>query len=436
MKIGWATPLNHASAIGQFSIGVTDALARRGVEIDLLRTEHASVLAEPQLASELTVLSLADMTDYHWLRRYDLLVYNIGDQGKFHLYAADAALQIPGICIFHDLLIFHLFCGWMTARGETNRIAAAVDELYGSGTYPPAGLGPAYLTEAAKHFAMLEWLAPHAVAAVAHGRHYVPRLASSCAGPVRHIPLPYDLPEPIAPLRTRQASETLHLATIGCINENKLSTEIISALGELPRLRERCSYTLAGPISDDMRRHLGDLANSLGVSLRMTGPLSSSELARAIESADALLCLRRPILEGASASAIEAMLSGRPTIVLDHGFYRDLPDEGTLKIDPDFNMRDLQRALLWIFDHPAECRELGKRAATWAQPVFSYDSYAEAFLELADTAQEARPLFRLGAQLGQELLALGAGPDDPATIRIAETATNLFCPGGHLCRQI
>jgi hypothetical protein len=44
MKIGWATPLHHASAAGRFSVGVAEALARRGMQVDLLRTECLAAL--------------------------------------------------------------------------------------------------------------------------------------------------------------------------------------------------------------------------------------------------------------------------------------------------------------------------------------------------------------------------------------------------------
>src|SRR5258705_4045351 len=155
------------------------------------------------------------MGDYRALRQYDLLVYNIGDNAGFHYHAVDAAMQTPGICIFHDLLIFGLFRGWLAQRGETDRIAAIIDELYGPGTYTPAKVAECQLTNAVTKHPMLEWLAPYALGAVAHGRHYLARLTDSCAGPVRHIPLAYDLPMAIGPMRVRHEGDPLRLITIG-----------------------------------------------------------------------------------------------------------------------------------------------------------------------------------------------------------------------------
>jgi glycosyltransferase involved in cell wall biosynthesis len=433
MKIGWATPLHHSSAIGRFSAGVTRELARRGVKIDLLRTDRADLLAEPHLPSALKIVNLAGMKDYGALRDYDLLVYNIGDTIRLHYHAAAAAMQVPGICIFHDAVIFNLFRDWIA---NPRQLEPTINGIYGPRTYAPPQPDEHALVKAAADYPMLEWLAPFALAAVAHGRHYMGRLERSCAGPVRHIPLAYDLPETIAPLRARSKGDILRLATIGHVNENKLGAEVIRALGESGHLRRHCSYRLAGPISNAMRDKLGQLAERCGVSLHMTGALSRSELAREIEDADAILCLRRPVLEGASASAIEAMLAGRPIIVLDHGFYRELPDALTLKLPPHFEPAALGQRISWLLGHPEESRALGRRAASWASDTFSFSRYADGFLQLAEIAPEAEPLMQLGTQLGQELLALGVNPGDPLAGRIAQMATDLFCPEGKLCRQI
>jgi len=436
MKIGWATPLHHSSAIGRVSVGVTQELARRGMTVDLLRTERPAFLSDPHLPTELKIVNLAELNDYSNLRHYDLLVYNIGNHSGYHYHAVEALMRSPGICIFHDLLIFGLFHDWVKERGEANRIATFVDEIYGPGTYAGHNGSAGSLTYAVAKHPMLEWLAPYALGAVAHGRHYLARLTNSSTGPARHIPLAYDLPEGIGLPRPRGESEHLRLVTLGHINENKLCAEIIGVLGGSRRLAQRCTYRLAGPISDRTRTNLSSLAKRLGVSLHMTGALSQADLAREIENADAMLCLRRPVLEGASASAIEAMLSGRPTIVLDHGFYEELPDDLTLKIPPDFQALDLEAKLLWLLDHPEDSRLLGQRAATWARAAFSFGQYADAILQLTEKAAEAEPLMWLGMQLGEELRALGADANDPAAIRIARAATELFCPGGELCRQI
>ena len=431
MKIGWATPLHHASAAGRSSVGAAEAIARSGCKVDILRTERATMLSASRLPCRLKIRPMAKMRDYHALRKYDLVVYNIADDAELHSHAVDAAMRVPGICIFHDHSIVSLFNGWTTERGMTDQIPAMIEDIYG-----PGGQGDGEGGKAAADRPMLEWLTPYALGAVAHGRHYVPRLTASCAGPVRHIPPAYDLPETIPPLRQRSKTDPLTVTTTGAISAETPAAEIIKALADAPHLRRQCKYRLAGPVSDELRRTLGGLAENLGVSVHMTGALSRSQRVRELAGADAILCLGKPGPEGTSASAVEAMLAGRPVVVPDHGFYRDLPDELTVKLPPDFEPGALADRLSWLADHPEECRVLGKDAASWARETFSSENYARAFLELAEKALEAEPLLSLGTQLGQELLALGAGKDDPAAIRLGEQAAALFSSGGMLCRQI
>lgn len=434
MKLGWATPLHHASAIGRFSVGVAEALSKREIQIEFLRTERIDQLQESRLPTALKVCDLARMSDLSALLDYDLLVYNIGDNALLHQHAVDALLRFPGICIFHDFVIANLFRGWVAGRGEESRASVTFDRFDGHGAYSRFA-APGRSSRQPGEYTMLEWLAPHALAAVAHGSHYRSQLEACCSGPVRHIPLAYDLPDEIAPPCRRNPEHRLRLATIGVVNENKLAAEIISVIGRSDRLRRSCSYTLAGPISDDMRRRLDHLASRLGVKLIIMGAVSRAELAAEIGKADALLCLRQPVLEGASASAIEAMLAGRPTLVLDHGFYRDLPADLVLKIPADFDdlNQTLAERLVWLLDHPEDACELGANAASWARRAFSFDAYADAFIPLMGKAFDAEPLMRLSLQLGQELSSLGADAEGPEAPRVAQIATDLFCPGVPLC---
>jgi glycosyltransferase involved in cell wall biosynthesis len=434
MKIGWVTPIHHASAIGRSGIGIAEAIAKTGVKVDILRSERDRLLKEPHLPTRLNICSLAAMRGYAALETYDLLVYNIGDNADFHLHAVSALMHVPGLCVFHDLLILNLFTCWMAENNRTHDIPSAIDDIYGAGTYSSPTPGACCLTRAANDFPMLEWLAPRTLAAVAHGRHYLSRLRESCPGPVRHIPLAYDLPAEIPPLRHRSHDDELRLTTIGHINSNKLCADVIRAIGARAVLRKRCSYRLAGAISDEMRRDLGGLAERLGVKLHIAGAVSKSGLASEIENADIMVCLRNPVLEGASASAIEAMLAGRPLVVIDHGFYSDLPDDLTIKLAPDFTTEALSDRISWLATHPDECRILSEQAAAWARAAFSFESYARSFIELAEKAIESKPLLGLAADLGRELSALGVRPDDPATARIAQMVSALFLPGDTPCQ--
>ena len=71
-------------------------------------------------------------------------------------------------------------------------------------------------------------------------------------------------------------------------------------------------------ISPGEKERLSALCKKVGFSrIDFLGEVDDATLTRELERADILSCLRKPILEGASASAIEGMKSGRPIIVAD-----------------------------------------------------------------------------------------------------------------------
>ncbi len=74
-----------------------------------------------------------------------------------------------------------------------------------------------------------------------------------------------------------------------------------------------------------------------------------------------ICCLRWPVFEGGSASAVEAMLSGRPIIVTDAGFYRDLPDDLVFKVDRRQELDSLTTQLTRLIADPSLRFRVGAR---------------------------------------------------------------------------
>ena len=71
-----------------------------------------------------------------------------------------------------------------------------------------------------------------------------------------------------------------------------------------------------------------------------------------LRDADVIASLRWPALEGASASAIEGMLAGKPVIVTDVGFYQTLADSCVLKVRSEHMVEDLAAHLVHLAQDP------------------------------------------------------------------------------------
>jgi glycosyltransferase involved in cell wall biosynthesis len=282
------------------------------------------------------------------------------------------------------------------------------------------------LEEMAARRPMLEWFAAFCSGAVVHADHYAERVRSVCPGPVEAIPLAFEGVAPLPPREVGPAGEVV-VATVGHINRNKRVADMLRAMAESAPLRERVRYRLIGPVEPAEQTALGDLARSLGVpEPEFTGWVEDAELARRMSDVDAICCLRNPVLEGASASLILAMRSGRPVLVSDHGPYAEVPDGLVLKCRPGHEATDVRLHLEAFLAEPAPARAMAERARAYAAETFTARNYADRLLALLDRATEGLPAVRAGMGLGRTLAGFGMPPDDPAADRVAAALDDLL----------
>ncbi|MCA0355933.1 MAG: glycosyltransferase family 4 protein [Proteobacteria bacterium] len=431
MKICWVTPFVLRSSIGRVSAEVAKQLAARGHEVEILRCEDQNDPAEPLHPTALPV--------HHW-RSYDLnrlrtefdvVVVNIGDNYPFHAGVFAILDAAPCLGIFHDFYIYNLFSGWLYYNGlDYQRHDAEIVATYGPAAQPYAVAVRSGqmldMGEIAKHLPMTEWLAGRCEAALAHAHFYAPKLEAVCLGPVAVTPL--CCPDRATPPGPPKAKSQLTITTVGVMNPNKRVADVIQALGGSDTLKA-CVYRLVGPISDEERARLEALAVEVGFdNLVIDGAVDDETLDRRLDEADIMVALRKPVLEGASGSACEGMLSGRPTVVARAGFYGELPDDLVFKIDGDIVVDELRSTLERLVSDDALRRKTGKAARAWALETLNAARYAEAVEALAQAQVTSRPLLAVGRRIGGELKAMGLPAEDPAAARIGATLQKLFAP--------
>ena len=431
MKICWVTPFVLRSSIGRVSAEVTKQLAARGHQIEILRCEDEDEPGEPLHPTALPVR--------HWRTRdlselrieFDVVVVNIGDNYPFHAGVFPVLDAASCLGIFHDFYIYNLFSGWLHHNGlDYRRHDAEIVATYGPVAEPYAVAVRSGqmldMGEIAKHLPMTEWLAGRCEAALAHAKFYAPKLEAVVPGPVAVTPL--CCPDRATPPGPPKAKTQLTLTTVGVMNPNKRVADVIRAIGGSDTLKA-CAYRLVGPISNEERAALEGVAAEVGfANLIIDGAVDDETLDRRLDEADIMVALRKPVLEGASGSACEGMLSGRPTVVARAGFYGELPDDLVFKIDGEIVVEELREVLERLVADKALRRETGKAARAWALETLNATRYAEAVEALAQAQVTSRPLLAVGARLGNELRAMGLADGDPAAARIGATLQRLFAP--------
>jgi glycosyltransferase involved in cell wall biosynthesis len=387
LKILWLSPIAIESAIARFSELVLRELWDAGCEIAVF-----SAHADPpptRLRPFLTQWQLPGPWSEDLFDQFDAVIVNFGDHFPNHGGALDALKAERLIGIFHDADMTNFGNGaW--AFGKDHLIS-----LEGSGATGNMVTGQ---------------LAAHCCGAVSHAPFYRP-VISSCDGPVATIPLAWSLPPgartgPVEKERT-SAPDTVRIVTFGNINANKCADRVIEAVAGSDVLRGAVNYRLVGAISSEQRAKLSDQAVAAGIDLDIVGPVDEAALHGELRNADIIMCLRHPVLEGASASAVEAMLHGHAVVVSDAGFYASLPDDVVAKVSSDTKPMSIRKTLDALVLNPKDREALGERARAYAEDTFAPKRYADALLDLIEDVRVTSAYAPTIKRLAERLAAMG-----------------------------
>jgi glycosyltransferase involved in cell wall biosynthesis/SAM-dependent methyltransferase len=431
MKIAWVTPYNSRAGIGHWSRMIAGELNDADHAVTIVRSESTELLNESGVLPGTEVIrwdQVCYVPDF-W-DPFDAVVYNIGDNYPFHAGAIELIQRFPGVVIFHDYFLLNLFRKWCAASDNLALGDRMIDDLYGEGTARRLHAidgGRDFWEYATEHFPMTEWMARFGHGSVAHSSFYADRLKRCSGGPVAVIRPAYNTLSEFRSLAEREERSSLVVLTVGHVNQNKRVESVIRAIGGSDVLRDRCRYHVVGLVTDQERERLRAVAQAVSFhNLEITGEVSNEILRAQIEAADVICCLRWPVFEGSSATAGEGMLSGRPIIVTDAGFYHELPDDLVFKVDPKSELSSLTSQLTRLASDPALRATVGARAAAWAKTAFSVPSYVARLVPFLEEVARLRPSLRTAAHFGQIFSDLGLQPNDPAIERLTTTLKVLF----------
>lgn len=390
MKIVLFTPTSDKSAIGRVSCLVERALLDRNHTVDIVCSESNLRTSDPSHPFESHETFWRDTDQVEKLTdEADIILYQIGNSFNFHEGVIHWLYKKPGVAIFHDFYLGHMFYEW--AGKHADQAAQILKAWYGdevADQYFTFSSGEDLLDYSLSRAPMTEWLAAYASGVITHSDWDVARLASACPGPVTVAPLPYDFTQSADGHQqlARAHNEDFHLLAVGHVNSNKLTDDVIRAIGESERLRQTVVFTVMGKIEDHVALQLSELAKEYSVRVEITGEVDRSILDESFHSAHAVTCLRWPNLESASASAIEAMLHGKAIICLDTGFYKMIPDDCCVKIDYNDLIRSMARGLESFLEDDALRLSYADRAAKWSQDEFRADKYASSIEQMVEAS--------------------------------------------------
>lgn len=430
MKILFFTPCLLASAIGRVSRLVVAELLKQGHEVVVVRSENSEFFEGPIHTFICQVVPWTDFDLVHQLAaQSEVVIYQIGDNYQYHRGCLEWLPSTAGLVSLHDNFLGHLFWSWSEKIGRQNA-QDLLTSMYGSevaGRFFDHASSATFIAYASVAAPMTEWIASMAKAVIVHSSWAMDRISSACPGPVAVVPLPYDAPflEARDLREISSCSEQVVALTIGHVNPNKRYASVIRAIGASPLLRQRMSFRIVGSVEPKMAQELASLAECLKVKVEIVGVVDDRQLADEIHNADIMSCLRWPALEAASASTIEAMLYGKPIVVTDTGFYRDLPDDCVLKVSPEAELIELQAALEKLLTSPTARVKQGELARQYAIKTFRADNYADHVLAMKRRIDRSA-IVASGARMITDTLKGWGGGGDPEMMELIIEPLRLF----------
>jgi glycosyltransferase involved in cell wall biosynthesis len=261
--------------------------------------------------------------------RADVCLYHVGNDPDAHGWIVAAARRRPGVVVLHEFVLHHLVSGLTLARGDVDgylaaleRDAGLVGRLLGHAVVD-ARIDPLWETRP-QDFPLVGEVLDLATGLVVHSRYVEGRArAAGYAGPIWRIPMPawpHARAEP-APVEGRPI-----LGCFGHLNESKRVPELLAAFARLRRRLPDARLLLVGAAAPRFR--LPELPD--GVIRKEYVP--EPELWALFAACDACVSLRWPTMGETSAVAVRALAAGKPLVVSDVGWFRELPDEVAIKV--------------------------------------------------------------------------------------------------------
>ena len=383
-RIAYFSPLPpEHTGIADYSNELLPFIARLA-QVTLFATHPEQVVAALRTAFEVRPLEDYDSRP----SRYDVAVYHMGNS-MYHDALYRVLLRHPGITVLHEFGLHHFIATRTIGQGDFGGYAREMG--YSLGT---EGIDLAHRIRQGEAECPLftvslnERLLDHSLGVIVHSHYAKDRIRDVRPNlPVTVVKAP--ICSDLGPLRSRSElgcpEDALIFACAGHLFRTK---QVAFAMDAFCRLRAdfpRARFAIIGEQSElDWDLHAWLQERNLADSVIYTGHLPDiRDFVSWIAASDILVSLRHPTAGETSATTLRGLAAGRPVIVSDHGWYAELPDDVCVKVTPD-DEEALYQAMRRLASDPALRREIGQRAATYAQREHSLSVAAQRYLDFIE----------------------------------------------------
>lgn len=379
LRIALFSPLPPApTGIADYSCELIPYLAERA-EVTVFAERPAEV--SEAVGRRLVVHPLDAYGPNRWA--YDVALYQMGN--SHHHEAMYRVLRLyPGIVVLHDYVLHHFFFARTADRGDFARYGLELGYASGeSGWQTARAVRDGRQAPPLFEMPLNDRVIDLSLGVIVHS-DYVRRAVVARAPRV-----PTGLVQaPIAgrPIHSRRRElgwpeDAMIFGSFGLVTREKQIHESLRAFRRLLEAVPQARYLIVG---DWVAGHvdLPALVNALNLAdkVKYTGFVAGvQDLVDWIGSVDVVVNLRNPTAGETSAVALRALAAGRPLVVLDHGWYAELPDQVARKVVPGDD-EGLVAAMAQMATDPDRRMQMGQSARDYAEAVHSHERAADAYV--------------------------------------------------------
>lgn len=400
-RLAYVTPLPpEKSGIADYSAELLPQLASY-FDIDVIVDQE--LVTDAWISANLSVRQL-DYFEAH-ASTYDHVLYHFGNSAM-HRHMFDLLERHPGVVVLHDFYLANLL-HYMHHSGY-------LPDAFQQAIYHSHGFGAVIDSEQLGEGAAV-WKYPcnkavldHAVGVIVHSNYpkQLARLWYGDKAPNDWLTLPLLRGMPTGSIKTRDsarnelgiANNDFIVCSFGMLGPTKLNERLLDAWLNSPLVSDRNAHLVfvgelaSGNYGRDIQARIATAKGRKRITI--TGFASQVQYHAYLAAADVAVQLRSESRGETSASVLDCMLFGLPTIVNAHGSTRELPPESLYMLEDRFETIALTDALMRLKTDSVESARLRTASQTYVanehSPALVGAAYRDALLHFASHSPHAR----------------------------------------------
>lgn len=396
-RLAYVSPVPVAkSGIADYSAELLPELSRH-YRIDIIVNQDEPV-------QEAWIQANHTLRDVAWFRshadQYDRVLYHFGNS-HFHAHMFDLLEEIPGAIVLHDFFLSGIVAHmdvtglqpgiWARSLLQAHGWPAVISRFTAQDTaetvlqYPcnlrvlQAALGVIVHSQSSRRLAN-DWYGQGS----ADDWAQIPLMRQPAVTPDR--------------AKARKAlgvpENAFVVCSFGLLGRTKLNHRLLQAWLQSPLVKDaNCRLVFVG--QNEGGGYGAEMVRAIreaGGGIEITGWVDADAYKRWLSAADAAVQLRTSSRGETSASVLDCMNYGLPTIVNAHGAMQDISEEVVLKLPDEFSDKELAQALTKLWRDAPERAALGRRARLQVeqehQPRACADLYYRAIEDFYQAAQK------------------------------------------------